>query len=55
MTYYLVDGSEENFYTAVFDAYKDNDCIITSERNVQLGLGFEVKDVITDGEKAKRV
>lgn len=55
MTYYLVDGSEENFYTAVFDAYKDNDCIITSERNVQLGLGFEVKDVITDGDKARRV
>ncbi|MDE5765602.1 MAG: TIGR03915 family putative DNA repair protein [Clostridia bacterium] len=55
MTYYLVDGTEENFYTAVFEAYNDRDCIITSERNVQLGLGFEVKDVATDEQKAARV
>ncbi len=55
MTYYLVDGSENCFYTAVFDAYKNKDCLITSERNVQLGLGFEVIDVVTDESKAARV
>lgn len=55
MTYYLVDGSEDCFYTAVFDAYKNSDCIITSERDVQLGLGFEVIDVVTDRNKADRV
>ncbi|MCM1437701.1 MAG: TIGR03915 family putative DNA repair protein [Roseburia sp.] len=55
MTYFLVDGSEDCFYTAVFDAYKNKDCIITSERDVQLGLGFEVIDVCTDGDKAARV
>lgn len=55
MTYYLVDGSENCFYTAVFDAYKNKECIITSERDVQLGLGFEVFDVVTDENKAERV
>lgn len=55
MTYYLVDGSENCFYTAVFDAYKDNDCIITSERNLQLGLGFKTVEVTTDEGKAERV
>ena len=55
MTYYLVDGTEQCFYTAVFEAYNDKDCIITSERNVQLGLGFGVIDVVTDERKAERV
>lgn len=55
MTYFLVDGSEDCFYTAVFDAYKNKDCLITSERDVQLGLGFEVFDVVTDENKAARV
>lgn len=55
MTYFLVDGSETCFYTAVFDAYKNKDCIITSERDVQLGLGFDVIEVIADEDKAARV
>ena len=55
MTYFLVDGTENCFYTAVFDAYRNKDCLITSERDVQLGLGFEVIDVITDNNKAERV
>ena len=55
MTVYLVDGSEDNFYTAVFNAYNDRECIITSERDVQLGLDYEIKDVVTDDEKARRV
>lgn len=55
MTYFLVDGSETCFYTAVFDAYKSKDCIITSERDVQLGLGFDIIDVIADEDKAARV
>lgn len=55
MTYYLVDGSEDCFYTAVFDAYTNKDCIITSERNVQLGLGVDVIEIETDENKANRV
>jgi len=55
MTYYIVDGSETCFYTAVFEAYKDKECVITSERDVQLGLGFELREVTPDEEKAARV
>ncbi|MGN1060509.1 MAG: TIGR03915 family putative DNA repair protein, partial [Candidatus Coproplasma sp.] len=55
MTYYITDGSEDCFYTAVFNAYKDEDCIITSQGNVQLGLGYELIEVETDGQKAERV
>lgn len=55
MTYYIVDGTEECFYTAVFDAYNDKECIITSERDLQLGLGYGLKEVITDCTKASRV
>ncbi len=55
MTYYLTDGTADCFYTAVFDAYTDKDCIITSEKNVQIGLGYELKEVQTDSEKAERV
>lgn len=55
MTYFSVDGTEDNFYTAVFDAYRVKECIITSEPSVQLSLGVEVVDVITDPEKCERV
>jgi len=55
MTYYLVDGSDDCFFTAVFDAFKNKECIITGEKNLQLGLGFELIEVNTDGEKAERV
>lgn len=55
MTYYSVDGSEICFYTAVFDAYKNKDCIITSERDLQLGFDCDVVEVVPDEDKAKRV
>ena len=55
MTYYLVDGTENCFFTAVFDAFKDKDCIITSERDLQIGLGFELKEVFADNGKVQRV
>lgn len=55
MTFYLVDGSEDCFYTAVFTAFKDNDCVITSCKSVQLGFDSEIKEVATDEEKAARV
>ena len=55
MSYYLVEGSEFCFFTAVFDAFKNKDCIITGEKDLQIGLGFELIEVITDDEKAERV
>ncbi len=55
MTYYVVDGSEDCFYTAVFEAYGKKECVITSSRFIQLELGGVAVEVITDGEKAERV
>ncbi|MGN0807135.1 MAG: TIGR03915 family putative DNA repair protein [Candidatus Coproplasma sp.] len=55
MTYYITDGTEDCFYTAVFDAYNDDECIITSYCDVQLGLECAIKEVKTDAQKAERV
>ncbi len=55
MTYYLTDGGEDSFYTAVFDCYADKNGIITSRRDLQLSLDSVVKEIEPDGEKAARV
>lgn len=55
MTHYLVDGTEDCFYTAVFDGYREKEIIITSQSDVQLGLDCKLVEVETDGEKAERV
>lgn len=55
MIYYVVDGSEDCFYTAVFDAYGQKDAIITSESNLQTELGSTITEVTADREKAQRV
>ena len=55
MTYYVVDGSEDCFYTAVFEAYREKECIITSSRFIQLELDSKTVEITADGEKAERV
>lgn len=55
MKFFLVDGGEDCFYTAVFDAYRQRESIITSERNLQLGFENQVIEIKTDQEKATRV
>lgn len=55
MKFFIVDGSEDCFYTAVFDAYKQKEAIITSAGAVQLGFDSEVTEVTADREKADRV
>lgn len=55
MNIYITDGTENSFYTAAFSACTDKDCIITSDRTVQLSLGSTVIDVETDREKCTRV
>ncbi|MGN0814760.1 MAG: TIGR03915 family putative DNA repair protein [Candidatus Coproplasma sp.] len=55
MKFFLVDSSESCFYTAVFDAYRERECIITSEKNLQLGFGDKLIEVSTDANKAERV
>ena len=55
MNIYLVDGSPQCFYTAVFSAYADENCTVTSQKNIQLAFDSNVVEVRTDEEKAERV
>ncbi len=55
MNVYLTDGSEDCFYTAVFSACTDRDCVVTSARSLQLALGSTVLVVRADEEKCGRV
>ena len=55
MNIYLVDGTPQCFYTAVFSAYADENCAVTSQKNVQLAFDSNVVEVRADAEKAERV
>ena len=55
MNIYICDGSPESFFTAVFDGYKDDNCVITSENDLQISLDSNFISVEPDFEKVKRV
>ncbi|MDE5943865.1 MAG: TIGR03915 family putative DNA repair protein [Clostridia bacterium] len=55
MKIYLTDGSVVCFFTAVFDCFREKDCVITSNPNVQLTFDSEIVRVERDGEKNSRV
>ena len=55
MNIYVCDGSPESFFTAVFDGYRDENCIITSETDLQISLDSNFISVESDFEKVKRV
>ena len=55
MNIYICDGSPESFFTAVFDGYRYNDCVITSECDLQISLDSNFITVEPDPEKVKRV
>lgn len=57
MHYFLTDGTEDGFYTAVFCAYekKAKDAVLGSDKNVQTGLFDLQTEVETDEEKVARV
>lgn len=55
MKFYICDGTPESFFTAVFDAYNQSDCIITSASKIQLSLDCEAERVLADYEKCERV
>ena len=54
-TVYVLDGTEECFFTAVFAAYNDATAYLTSSPCLQGCLGEKVIKVSADGEKAARV
>ncbi len=55
MKIYICDGTPKGFFTAVFTAYGESDCIITSDERIQLSLDSEVINIACDGEKSARV
>ncbi len=55
MKIFITDGGSYSFFTAVFDAYSERECVITSDENVQMSFGNEIVNVGTDFEKCARV
>ncbi|MCH5142427.1 MAG: TIGR03915 family putative DNA repair protein [Clostridiales bacterium] len=55
MNIYVCDGSPESFFTAVFDGYKDENCVITSESDLQISLDSNFINVEPDFGKIKRI
>ncbi len=55
MKIFLTDGSSDGFFTAVFYAYGERDCVITSDEHVQLSFDSEIVRVIVDPGKCARV
>ena len=55
MKIYITDGSLESFYTAVFRAYREKDCIITSCADRQLSFDSVTENIAADVELAGRV
>ena len=55
MTFYITDGSEESFYTAVFDCYKDREGIITCRGDLQMALDSTFRQITADESKCARV
>ena len=55
MNVYLTDGTPACFYTAVFSACTDKDCIVTPARDFQIPLGAALVEVAANEEKVARV
>lgn len=55
MKIFITDGTPAAFFTAVFDAFRENECVITSDDKVQLSFDSEVIRVCCDEEKCERV
>ena len=55
MKIFITDESSDSFFTAVFDAYRERECSITSCEDVQLSFDCEIVRVKYDREKCERV
>ena len=55
MKIFLTDGTVTCFFTAVFDCFREKECVITSNPNIQLTFDSEVVRVASDDEKNARV
>ena len=55
MKIFITYGTPSTFFTAVFDAFREKECVITSDRQVQLSFDSEVIRVGCDEQKCERV
>ena len=55
MKRFICDGTAHGFFSAVFDAYNCKECVICSNKDVQLDLNTQIINVETDEQKARRV
>lgn len=55
MKIYICENNPQSFFTAVFDAYAEKQCLITSDGEIQLSLDSEIVRVTTSAEKSMRV
>ena len=55
MKIFITDGSSDAFFTAVFYAFAERDCLITSDDKVQLSFDSEVVRIDPENDKCQRV
>ncbi len=55
MKIFICDKTPASFFTAVFDAFGEDACAITSDGSVQLSLDCEILTVVEDEKKCGRV
>lgn len=55
MKIYICQQDAPSFFTAVFDAIRERECVITSDSNIQLSLDSAIVNVGEDEEKCGRV
>ena len=55
MKIFITDGLPDTFFTAVFAAYGEKDCTVSSDTQLQLPLDGEIINVVYDKEKSRRV
>ncbi|MDE7401040.1 MAG: TIGR03915 family putative DNA repair protein [Clostridia bacterium] len=55
MKFFITDGSVISFFTAVFDAFAEKECVITSDNQIQLSLDSQIIYVDGDTGKCERV
>ncbi len=55
MKIFITDGLPDTFFSAVFAAYGEKDCTVSSDTQLQLPLDGEIINVVYDKEKSRRV
>lgn len=55
MKIFITDGGSDSFFTAVFEAYNQSECAITSNNQIQMSFDSQIIYVAADQRKSARV